>query len=99
MHPRESTDPPFHGLNVSLDVIASREPNDRLRKRQRILRAVIDFPSQQILTVFRPAPFRDIKGDTADAHQTAAPVKGCSGRANAPASLAVRPIDSKLCLI
>src|ERR1700716_660942 len=96
MHPRQGADPALHRLNVSLDVFASREPDNGLRKRQRILGAVIDFPGQQALAFFRPLPFGDVNGDAADADPAAALVDRSGGGADAPANLAVRPNDSKL---
>src|SRR5260370_23358309 len=96
MDPRESIDPPFHRLNVGFDVVAPRQPNNGLRQRQRILGAMIDFPGQQTLTFFRLLPFSDFNGDTADTRDTAALVERSRGRADAPAHLAVRSIDSKL---
>src|SRR5229473_4216119 len=93
MHPRTRIDPPFDGLNVSLDVVAARQSNDGLRERQRILGAMIDLAGQQILTFFRLLPFGDVNGDAADAHDAAAVVDRCRGSADAPADLAVRPPD------
>src|SRR5260370_5451104 len=93
MHPRKRIDPPLHRLNVSLDVFAARHWNDGLRERQRILGAMIDLPGQQVLAFFRLLAFGDVNGDAADPDHTAAVVDRCRGGADAPADLAVWPLD------
>src|SRR5258705_10395157 len=96
MHPCKRIDPTFDRLNVGLDVFAPRQSNDGLRERQRILGAMIDLAGQQILTFFRLLPFGDVNGDAADTHDPAAVVDRCRGGADAPADLAVRPLDPEL---
>src|SRR5258708_40329398 len=93
MHPRKRIDPTFDRLNVGLDVSPPRQSNDGLRELQRILGAMIDFSGKQILAFFRLLPFGDVNGDAADTHDTAAVVDRCRGGADAPADLAVRPLD------
>src|SRR5712672_3970204 len=56
---------------------------------------MIDFPGQEILTFFGTLAFGNIYRDAADTDNVTAFVDGRSRRPNAPAYLAIRPIDSK----
>lgn len=99
VHARQRIDAPFHRIDVVLDFIGTGEPHDRLRQRQRVLGAMIDLARQQILPLFRALAFGDVDGDAAHAHHAAALVdrRGC--RADAPAHLAIGPVDAKLAFI
>ncbi|OIQ62955.1 hypothetical protein GALL_555100 [mine drainage metagenome] len=96
MHTGQRADPSLHRLYVSLNAFAPGQPDNRLRQRQRILRAMIDFPGQKILSFLRPLSFSNVDGDPADAYDAAGLVDGRGRRADAPANLTVGPDDSKL---
>ena len=90
---------PSTACDIGLDGFAARQPHDRLRQRQRVLGAVIDFARQQGLALFGALAFGDVDGDAADADHAAALVDGRRRRPDAPANFAVRPADPEFRLV
>ena len=99
MNPGQRADPALHRLNVGGDILGPRQTNNRLRQRQRILGAVVDFPCEQILTLLGALALGDVNRYAADADDPAALVDGRRRRPDAPAHLAVRSNDSKFGLV
>ncbi len=99
MHARQRIDASFDGVHIGLDLVGAGEAHDRLRQRQRILGAMIDFPCQQVLPFLGALAFGDVHGDAADAHDAAAVVHRRRRRADAPADLSIGPDNTELGLI
>src|SRR5882672_6398029 len=95
MNPCKRTDAALYSLYVRANIMCTRQSNNRLRQRQSIFRAVVDFPGQQILAFFGAFAFGDVHGDATDTEDAAALVEGRSRCPDAPAYLAIGPGDPK----